>query len=99
MVQLRRTLSIIAVTFATACTAGAGGGAPPPTTRTYYIAADELDWDYAPGDSINPITGQPYDSVARVFVANGPTDIGRVYRKAVYREYTDSTFTKTQLHS
>jgi hypothetical protein len=30
-----------------------------PVTRTYYIAADEVEWDYAPGGS-NPITGMPF---------------------------------------
>ena len=74
-----------------ACSAGTGG-APTPRTRTYYVAADEVAWDYAPGAEVNLITGQPYDSVARTFVGNGPTDIGHVYRKAVYREYTDSPF-------
>jgi hephaestin len=88
------SLPIVTVAVVTACAPSAtGGSAPPPATRTYYVAADEVDWDYAPGKDINLITGQPYDSVARVFVGNGPTDIGRVYRKAVYREYTDSSFT------
>jgi len=90
----RRSLSPVLVAlacFAAAC--APGGSAPPPTTHTYYIAADEVDWDYAPGGDTNAITGEPYDSVAQVFVGSGPTNIGRVYRKAVYREYTDSTFT------
>ena len=75
-----------------AAAACSGGSAPAAHTRTYYIAADEVDWNYAPGGDLNLITGQPYDSVARPFVVSGPTDIGSVYRKAVYREYTDSTF-------
>jgi FtsP/CotA-like multicopper oxidase with cupredoxin domain len=87
------SLSTLAVAIVTGCSSGTEGNAPPPSTRTYYVAADEVDWDYAPGADVNLITGQPYDSVARVFVGTGPTDIGRVYRKAVYREYTDSTFT------
>jgi FtsP/CotA-like multicopper oxidase with cupredoxin domain len=85
---------IAATLLAIACApASNGGGAPAPMTRTYFIAADEVDWNYAPAPDTNLITGQPYDSVARAYVATGPTDIGRVYRKAVYREYTDSTFT------
>lgn len=59
--------------------------------RTYFIAADEVVWDYAP-TGINGITGQPFDDVANVFVANGPDRIGRRYIKALYREYTDGTF-------
>lgn len=61
-------------------------------TRTYFIAADEVSWDYAPS-GINQITGQPFDEVANVFVQNGPEQIGKVYLKAQYREYTDSSFT------
>lgn len=77
-----------------ACASPSGGGsAPPPHTRTYYIAADEVDWNYAPGGDVNSLTGRSYDSIALVYVASGPSTIGRVYRKAVYREYTDSTFT------
>jgi hephaestin len=60
--------------------------------RTYFIAADEVAWDYAPS-GINMITGQPFDDVANVFVKNGPDRIGKVYKKAVFRGYTDSTFT------
>ena len=87
-------LPILAMTGMMACAPSRPeDGAPPPSTRIYYIAADEVDWDYAPGEERNLVTGQPYDSVARVFVGNGPTDIGHIYRKAVYREYTDSSFT------
>jgi FtsP/CotA-like multicopper oxidase with cupredoxin domain len=60
-------------------------------TRTYFIAADEVQWDYAPS-GINQITGQPFDEAANVFVANGPDRIGKRYIKALYREYTDGTF-------
>lgn len=60
-------------------------------TRTYYIAADEVEWNYAP-TGINQITGKPFDDMANVFVENGPQRIGSTYRKALYREYTDATF-------
>ena len=66
---------------------GNGGGA----VRTYYVAADELDWNYTPADS-NLITGAPWSDFDKFVVARGPDRIGHVYRKAVYREYTDSTF-------
>lgn len=71
-----------------ACT---GEGGPPVQTRTYFIAADELAWDYAPS-GMNLITGQPFDDVANIFVANGPDRIGRVYRKALFRAYADDSF-------
>ncbi len=55
-----------------------------PTVRTYYIAADEVGWDYAPSDS---------DRIHAVpMPARKPDEIGHVYRKALYREYTDATF-------
>lgn len=60
-------------------------------TRTYYIAADEVQWDYAPS-GVNQITGEDFDDEANVFVANGPDRIGQIYLKSQYREYTDDTF-------
>src|SRR5574340_512409 len=64
-----------------------------PRTHTYYIAADEVEWDYAPG-GINKITGQPFDRMEQIYTERGPHRIGKVYRKAIYREYTDATFSK-----
>ncbi|HSJ85615.1 MAG TPA: multicopper oxidase domain-containing protein [Anaerolineales bacterium] len=61
------------------------------TTRTYYIAADEVEWDYAPS-GINQITGEEFDDDANVFVANAADRIGKVYLKSQYREYTDVSF-------
>ncbi len=62
------------------------------TTRHYYIAADEVAWDYAP-TNLNQITGKPFGDAENVFVQSGPNRIGKVYLKALYREYTDATFT------
>ena len=64
-----------------------------PRVRTYYIAADEVKWDYAPDDR-NDIAGRPWNDDEKVFVENGPTRIGHVYRKSLYRAYTDATFTR-----
>jgi hephaestin len=59
-------------------------------TRTYYIAADEVDWDYLPGGR-DVVNGRPY--VDSAFFANAPPRaVSTVYRKALFREYTDSTF-------
>lgn len=60
-------------------------------TRTYFIAADEVEWDYAPS-GMNQITGQPFDDVANIFVQGGNERVGKVYVKAQYREYVDSSF-------
>ena len=62
-------------------------------TRTYFIAADEVTWDYAPG-SVNQITGQPFGEPESPWVARGPHRIGNVFKKALYREYTDSSFSQ-----
>ncbi len=66
------------------------------TVRTYYIAADEVEWDYAPSN-IDQVSGKAFDADERVYTARGAHSIGKVYRKAVYREYTDATFTKLKL--
>jgi len=67
-------------------------GAVAPMTRTYFVAADEVTWDYAPaGRSL--ITNAEWNDVQRPFVTAGDMHVGRLARKAIYREYTDSTFT------
>jgi FtsP/CotA-like multicopper oxidase with cupredoxin domain len=65
------------------------------TTRTYYISADKVVWDYAPGGR-NEITGKPFDRVADTYVERGPGRIGSSYEKCLYRGYTDGTFTHLQ---
>jgi len=60
-------------------------------TRTYYIAADEVEWNYAPSGQ-DEAMGMPLDPVARGFIESGPHQIGRINKKAIYREYTDATF-------
>ena len=66
-------------------------GQSPGKTRTYYIAADEVDWDYAPG-GVNKMMGMKFEGYSKIFTERGPHRIGTVYRKAIYREYTDETF-------
>lgn len=63
-------------------------------TRTYYIAADEVKWNYAPS-GINQITGKPLsdDDTTALYTQNGVDRIGSVYLKCLYRGYTDDTFT------
>src|SRR5262249_46666316 len=60
-------------------------------TRIYYIAADEVTWDYAPG-GINRVMGRPFAEEESIWVASGPHQIGKVLKKALYHEYTDATF-------
>lgn len=64
-------------------------------TRTYFVAADLVDWDYAPS-GMNLVSGAPFTEEEALFVEQdeAATRIGRVYRKALYREYTDGTFSR-----
>jgi FtsP/CotA-like multicopper oxidase with cupredoxin domain len=70
---------------------GKHDAAPRPQTRLYFIAADEVEWDYAPGGA-DPMTGKPFEGMAKAYTERGPHRIGRIYRKALYREYSDGTF-------
>ncbi|MBV9055266.1 MAG: multicopper oxidase domain-containing protein, partial [Candidatus Eremiobacteraeota bacterium] len=59
--------------------------------RTYYIAADEVTWNYAP-TGVDQVTGKPFDAMERPYAVQDAHHIGSAYRKAIYREYTDATF-------
>ena len=56
------------------------------------MAAEEVVWDYAPADR-SLITNEPWNDLQRPFVTAGDMHVGRLAKKAIYREYTDSTFT------
>jgi len=68
-----------------------GQAAAAGKTRTYYVAADEVNWDYAPSGR-DAAMGMDFDDIAKGFTESGPHHIGRVYKKAIYREYTDANF-------
>uniref|UniRef100_A0A8B9PR20 Ceruloplasmin n=1 Tax=Apteryx owenii TaxID=8824 RepID=A0A8B9PR20_APTOW len=62
--------------------------------RTYYIMAEEVEWDYAPDrrwerERHNHSVERYYSNV---FLSNENGLLGSKYKKAVYREYTDGTF-------
>ena len=61
-------------------------------TRAIFIAADIVEWDFFPS-GINQCTGTIADR-ERTYVEQTNTTIGSKYLKALYREYTDATFTK-----
>jgi manganese oxidase len=67
-------------------------------TRTYYVATDEVEWNYTPL-GVDAMTGKPFDHMAMMWVEKGKDRIGTTYRKAVYHEYTDSTFTTLKKRS
>ncbi|XP_014771914.1 hephaestin-like protein [Octopus bimaculoides] len=59
-------------------------------TVNYYIAAEEVIWDYAPSGN-DLVTGE---EDYKTFLEKSPTRIGRKYKKAIYKQYTDFTFTQ-----
>lgn len=61
------------------------------TKRVYYLGVDEVEWDYAPSGK-NLCYGRPFNDDELVFTEKSSERIGTVYRKAVFREYTDETF-------
>jgi hypothetical protein len=63
---------------------------PGGKIRTYYIAAVETEWNYAPA-GIDHMTGKPFEGETRIWTELGKDRIGNTYRKAIYREYTDDT--------
>lgn len=85
-------ICLVAITLsAFAVRIHAAAPAPAGTTRTYYVGADEVQWDYAPSGR-DEAMGMEFDEVGKAFTESGPHRIGRVYKKAIYREYTDVTF-------
>ncbi|HWO29717.1 MAG TPA: multicopper oxidase domain-containing protein, partial [Candidatus Acidoferrum sp.] len=59
--------------------------------RVYFVAADEVLWDYAASGQ-NDAMGRPFDDFENVYMRPSAHRIGRVYKKAIYREYTDAKF-------
>uniref|UniRef100_A0A8C1KC99 ferroxidase n=1 Tax=Cyprinus carpio TaxID=7962 RepID=A0A8C1KC99_CYPCA len=53
---------------------------------TYYIAAEEIIWDYAPNMPEN------MDGYVSKYLKQGPRQIGKKYKKAVFTQYKDGTF-------
>ena len=64
---------------------------PGGKVRTYYIAAEETAWDYAPSGR-DEAMGHPFAHGAVLYTERRGGRIGRVHTKAVYVEYTDGTF-------
>jgi len=62
------------------------GATSPGRLRRFYVAVEEVLWDYAPRPP------EPMTDVARFYLESGPDAVGRVYRKARYVEYTDASF-------
>jgi len=92
-------LACAAVVCFASGTAGSASQATQKTgggkTRTYYIAADDVTWDYVPGGK-NGLTGEPINATG-FFKGEKPEErvpkpVSTKYLKTLYREYTDDTF-------
>jgi FtsP/CotA-like multicopper oxidase with cupredoxin domain len=59
--------------------------------RVYFVAAEEVDWDYVPSRRDDAM-GHPFDDSQKDYVEPGPNAVGHSYKKVVYREYTDARF-------
>ncbi|XP_066456094.1 coagulation factor V isoform X2 [Eleutherodactylus coqui] len=53
------------------------------TKRMYYIAAEEVQWDYTGGSRRNQVNQKPIGETRQT-----------MYKKVVFRQYLDNTFTK-----
>lgn len=88
--RLALAVCLLAPALLTSCSQSAG--ASTGQVHTYYVAADEVKWDYTP-DGTNVAMGMPFHGIETRYVERGPHSIGHIYWKAVYREYTDDAFT------
>ncbi|MGH3722156.1 MAG: multicopper oxidase domain-containing protein [Pseudonocardiaceae bacterium] len=87
--------TVMVLLLAAGCASGVSAGLGPqtgPEDRVYYIAADEVAWNYAPTGT-NMITGEQFDATANKYVQARPDRIGSIHTKCLYRGYTDATFT------
>jgi len=91
--RLAISISSAFLFLASAWGSDTAAASPAGKVHTYYVAADEVEWDYAPS-GLNKMMGMKFEGYPEVFVEQGPHRIGKVYRKAIYREYTDESFTK-----
>ena len=83
------SLLLAAVLAATGLVAQCGVAAAK--LRQYYVAVDEIDWNYMPAGKDETMAMAPM-RYGKFFATRGPHLIGSVYRKAIYREYTNATF-------
>ena len=87
MPRYARAVALLLLAAATAAAQPSRTG----KTRIYYIAADEVMWNYAPSGA-DVISGKPFAGPQNVWTRRGPTTVGTTYKKALFREYTDDTF-------
>uniref|UniRef100_A0A8C4V4Q9 Ceruloplasmin n=1 Tax=Falco tinnunculus TaxID=100819 RepID=A0A8C4V4Q9_FALTI len=63
-------------------------------TRVYYLGIHEVDWNYAPtGKNVLSNQSIAHNLRASTFLHPGKDRVGSTYKKSVYKQYTDSTYT------
>ncbi|KAK5930483.1 hypothetical protein CgunFtcFv8_026712 [Champsocephalus gunnari] len=76
---------VLLLCFTAACASG--------MRREYFLRIEEVSWNYAPtGMNIIQNHTLQEDEEASVFLKKGPQRIGSTYKKAVYKQYTDSSY-------
>ncbi|TNN55307.1 Hephaestin [Liparis tanakae] len=63
-------------------------------SKTYYVAAMEMDWDYSPNRTWENEMFRGQQSPGSVFLDKEGGLIGSIYKKVVYRQFTNNKFTK-----
>lgn len=97
LVACALSLCITAATPRSGAGAGKVASDSKGHTRIYYIAADEVAWDYVPG-GMDGIAGKPFKPVGLFLGGINPGSppverpVQTSYVKVLYREYTDGTF-------
>ncbi|MBV9699271.1 MAG: hypothetical protein JO078_04005, partial [Candidatus Eremiobacteraeota bacterium] len=61
-----RFLSLSVFLFVAAFGTAAAAAKADGQVRTYYIAADEVTWNYAP-TGVDQVTGKPFDAMERPY--------------------------------
>lgn len=64
---------------------------PGGKVRTYYVAAEDTDWNFAPAGR-DEMMGTPFTDEQKEYVERKEGRIGSTYKLARFFEYTDDTF-------
>jgi len=93
-IELLIACGLMALAGSKAVAATTPQGATGDGMHTYYIAADEVRWNYVPGGT-DGLTGKPYQAIGSFATADGRVirkSVRTTYVKCLYREYTDASF-------
>ncbi|XP_028277220.1 hephaestin-like protein 1 [Parambassis ranga] len=94
---MAQTLGLFATCLLFILSSGAEG--QRSRERVYYVGIIEDLWDYAPSGK-NLLNGKAIenDEHASIFLQRGAQRIGSVYKKAMFRQYTDATYSRMAPH-